>query len=618
MKKKKQFIVSIILASMIMSPNVVCATDTSNEVVQPEAAQLTPSYKLTLEEYKTKSGLELADLVREKKVTSEELVKLAYEVIESENQELNAVITTQKEKALKEAKEITDTGQPFLGVPILVKGLGHTTSGGENTNGFIFSKGTISKSDGSMVKELKKLGFIVLGQTNYPEYGLRNITDSKLYGKTSNPWNSEYNAGGSSGGSAASVSSGMVAIASASDAGGSIRIPASWTGLLGLKPSRGMIYNANRDSKTPAVHFPITKNVEDAKVLLEKLRNKKASPVTVTVLKTLSIGYTAISPMGTDVSDVAKEALMESVAFFKEQGFTVTEIKWPLNGRDIMRDYTLLSIASAGTFGNLEKKLTDKNYTKEDVDPLVWALYVTYRDMDKKDLKKQVDEAWERIANYTRTMESFHNKFPLLLTPTTATTAPLNTDPYIDNKDLQDMLNIEQLSQEERINLLNKQWEPMLVRTPFTQIANLTGEPALSIPMYVSSNNLPLGVMLTGSWGMDDVLLDIAKIAQDNGRFNLRRATKKPEINLDTTEKEIENHNLNTSISTNRQENVAEIGVTLSDEKDRENQKESDKKLKNKKNRNLLTSTGINNYSVSTFFWLLIFALIGFWRFRKN
>ncbi|MBU0279265.1 MULTISPECIES: amidase family protein [unclassified Gemella] len=526
MQKKNKFIAVLLAINIFMSSSMVYAREVPHEANIASSEKDRPAYKLTLEEYKSKSGLELAELVREKKVTSEDLVKLAYEVIDSKNKDLNAVITTQREEALKESKELEDTGQPFLGVPILVKGLGHTTKGGENTNGFVFNKGNISKSDGSMVRELKKMGFIVLGQTNYPEYGLRNITDSKLYGATSNPWNTDYNAGGSSGGSAASISSGMVAIASGSDAGGSIRIPASWTGLVGLKPSRGMIYNANRDSRTPAVHFPLTKNVEDAKVLLEHLRNKKATPLRVSDIKTLPIGYTAISPMGTEVSREAKEALMESVDFFKEQGFSVKEVEWVVNGRDIMRDYTLLSIASAGGFGNLEKKLAEKNYTKKDVDPLVWALYITYRDMDKKELKKQVDEVWKRVATYTNKMEMFHKNFPLLLTPTTATTAPLNTDMYIDKKDLEDMLNIEQLSQEERLKLLNRQWEPMLVKTPFTQIANLTGEPALSIPMYVSSNNLPLGVMLTGSWGMDDILLDIAKIAQDKGRFNLRRVPK--------------------------------------------------------------------------------------------
>ncbi|HFH6632167.1 TPA: amidase family protein [Streptococcus agalactiae] len=481
-----------------------------------------PSTKLTEETYKQKDGQDLANMVRSGQVTSEELVNMAYDIIAKENPSLNAVITTRRQEAIEEARKLKDTNQPFLGVPLLVKGLGHSIKGGETNNGLIYAGGKISTFDSSYVKKYKDLGFIILGQTNFPEYGWRNITDSKLYGPTHTPWNLAHNAGGSSGGSAAVIASGMTPIASGSDAGGSIRIPSSWTGLVGLKPTRGLVSNEKPDSYSTAVHFPLTKSSRDAETLLTYLKKSDQTLVSVNDLKSLPIAYTLKSPMGTEVSQDAKNAIMDNVIFLRKQGFKVTEIDLPIDGRALMRDYSTLAIGMGGAFSTIEKDLKKHGFTKEDVDPITWAVHVIYQNSDKAELKKSIMEAQKHMDDYRKAMEKLHKQFPIFLSPTTASLAPLNTDPYVTEEDKRAIYNMENLSQEERIALFNRQWEPMLRRTPFTQIANMTGLPAISIPTYLSESGLPIGTMLMAGANYDMVLIKFATFFEKYHGFNVK------------------------------------------------------------------------------------------------
>ncbi|MFD3085268.1 amidase family protein [Streptococcus agalactiae] len=481
-----------------------------------------PSTKLTEETYKQKDGQDLANMVRSGQVTSEELVNMAYDIIAKENPSLNAVITTRRQEAIEAARKLKDTNQPFLGVPLLVKGLGHSIKGGETNNGLIYAGGKISTFDSSYVKKYKDLGFIILGQTNFPEYGWRNITDSKLYGPTHNPWNLAHNAGGSSGGSAEVIASGMTPIASGSDAGGSIRIPSSWTGLVGLKPTRGLVSNEKPDSYSTAVHFPLTKSSRDAETLLTYLKKSDQTLVSVNDLKSLPIAYTLKSPMGTEVSQDAKNAIMDNVIFLRKQGFKVTEIDLPIDGRALMRDYSTLAIGMGGAFSTIEKDLKKHGFTKEDVDPITWAVHVIYQNSDKAELKKSIMEAQKHMDDYRKAMEKLHKQFPIFLSPTTASLAPLNTDPYVTEEDKRAIYNMENLSQEERIALFNRQWEPMLRRTPFTQIANMTGLPAISIPTYLSESGLPIGTMLMAGANYDMVLIKFATFFEKYHGFNVK------------------------------------------------------------------------------------------------
>ncbi len=476
-----------------------------------------PTREEILSHYETYSAKELADSVRHNIVTSEDLVNKALEKVKEENPSLNAVIGLRETEALNEAKAIQDNGQPFLGVPILVKGLGHTVKGMPNSNGFPFAKDQLAGSNGSVVKELQGLGFIVIGQTNFPEMGWRNITDSALYGPTGSPWNPNYQAGGSSGGAASSVASGMNPVASGSDAGGSIRIPASWNGVVGLKPSRGILKANSASPKGQVVHFANTKSMEDTNLLFESLRNPK-SPISDDILsKEMKIAYSTESPVGTPVSEDAKLAVKEAVDFLKQEGFQVEEVTPDIDGIKLMEGYYTIAAGSAGMAEYLGNQILKRPITIDDVDILTWALYQT----GKVTTKEEVDEAWRFNQEAQEKMTAFHEAYPIYLTPTTASTAPMIGDPLITPNNLEKMKQIETMDAPSRKKLIYDQWLDALTYSPYTQLANLTGEPAISLPTYVSKEGLPLGIQFNAGTGEDRLLLEMGDLFEKNNKFKL-------------------------------------------------------------------------------------------------
>ena len=520
--------------------NNVTSTSTNNESTNSssvESKEVTkPTIPFTVAEYKQKSALELAKLIREKKVTSTELVDLAYKVIEEENPKLNAVLTTENgkiphaivEEAYKNAKEIDNRisagkvaanpvnwdEQPFLGVPTLIKGL-DSLKNGDSSYGVYLNKGKTSSVSGAVAKEFAKLGFIILGQTNYPEFGTRNITDSKLFGPAGNPWDPSRNTGGSSGGSAGAVASGMVSIASGSDAGGSIRIPASWTGLIGLKPTGHV------------VKFPLVKTIEDAKTYFDKTKiNKPKTLVEVPKdLKSLKIAYSLKTPLkDVELSEDGKKAVLKAVDFLRKQGFTVEEVnEFPIDGYEGIRTYTIGAIGGGYTAAaNLAK---EKN--KRDLDPATYALGTS--SYKGKTANTDVSSAKDATI-YANQMNEFYKKYDLFLMATNAVTAPSNdkkVDPYVDPKVEEQLYNINKIKDpKERFNLLVKQWEPMMRRTPFTWLFNLTGNPSISLPVYKSANNLPLGVMFAAKDNSEKILLEMGQLFQDNNQFVLHPSVR--------------------------------------------------------------------------------------------
>lgn len=348
--------------------------DLASEPADQASDQDTPEAELDLETYMRSDATYLAQLVREGKVTSQELVELAFEAIEKTNPSLNNVISTRKEAALEEAKALEDTGQPFLGVPILVKGLGHTLEGGENTNGFEFLKGNTSSRDGRQVKALKEAGFIVIGQTSFPQAGWINVTNSDLYGVTHNPWNVAYNPGGSSGGSSAAVAIGQVPIASSSDGGGSTRIPAAWSGLIGLHPTNPILtWDGSKNSTV--THFAETRSMADTATLFEFLLKEKTKDTLLenSFSPETTIAYTTKTPAGTPISEDAVAAVEEAVAFLKDLGYKVEEVDYPIDGKRLMEQYYVKAASSAGFVNFTAKQKLKRDVQKEDVELLTWA-----------------------------------------------------------------------------------------------------------------------------------------------------------------------------------------------------------------------------------------------------
>ena len=513
------------------STTVAATQPAAQPTFQKEPKEISNKIPMTVSEYKQKSALELAQLIREKKVTSEELVNLAYKTIDQENPKLNAVLTTEngkipaaiKEQAYSDAKEIDGRikagtassnpvnwdEQPFLGVPTLIKGLDQIKNG-DASNGVYFNKGKVSKNDLMVAKEFRKLGFVILGQTNYPELGTRNITDSKLFGSTGNPADPSRNTGGSSGGSAGAVASGMVPIASASDAGGSIRIPASWTGLIGLKPTGHV------------VKFPLVKTIEDAKVYFDKTKINKPKTLeeVPSDLKKLKVAYTLKTPLkDVELSEDGKKAVLKAVDFLKAQGFEVEEVnEFPVDGYEGIRTYTVGAIG--GAYAQAAKLANET--TKYELDPATYALGTSTITKGKVVGNTDISSA-KPASTYLKQMDDFYKKYDLFLMATNAVTAPSNDksiDPYVDPEVEKKLYNINSIKDpKERFDLLVKQWEPMMKRTPFTWLFNLTGNPSISLPVYKNENNLPLGVMFAGRNNSEKILLEMGQLFQDNKQF---------------------------------------------------------------------------------------------------
>ena len=510
------------------------ASIVDNEIVKPKVP-------FTVAEYKQKSALELAQLIREKKVTSTELVDLAYKVIAEENPKLNAVLTTENgkiphaivEEAYRTAKEIDDRvkagnlaakpidwkEQPFLGVPTLIKGLDELKNG-DYTKGVYLNKGKIADKNGPVAAEFAKLGFVILGQTNTPELGTRNITDSKLFGPASNPWDPSRNTGGSSGGSAGAVASGMVPIASGSDAGGSIRIPSSWTGLIGLKPTGHV------------VKFPLVKTIEDAKAFFEKTELSKPKTLIEPPkdLKKLKIAYTLKTPLkDLELSDVAKKAILQTVDFLRKEGFTVEEVKeFPIDGYEGINTYTVGAIGEEGYVAAV-KGVTEEN--KRQLDPATYALGTSsYMGPNANTDISSV----KPLSTFINQMNEFYKKYDLFLVPTNAVTAPSNdkkVDPYVDPEVEEQLYNINKITNpKERFKLLTKQWLPMTRRSPYTWVFNLSGNPAISLPTYLSDKNLPFGVMFAAKDNSEKVLLEIGQYFQDRHQFKMNPAIRSTNV----------------------------------------------------------------------------------------
>ena len=505
-----------------------------NEIVKPKVP-------FTVTEYKQKSALELAQLIREKKVTSTELVDLAYKVIVEENPKLNAVLTTENgkiphaivEEAYRTAKEIDDRvkagnlaakpidwkEQPFLGVPTLIKGLDELKNG-DYTKGVYLNKGKIADKNGPVAAEFAKLGFVILGQTNTPELGTRNITDSKLFGPANNPWDLSRNTGGSSGGSAGAVASGMVPIASGSDAGGSIRIPSSWTGLIGLKPTGHV------------VKFPLVKTIEDAKAFFEKTELSKPKTLIEPPkdLKKLKIAYTLKTPLkDLELSDVAKKAILQTVDFLRKEGFTVEEVKeFPIDGYEGINTYTVGAIGEEGYVAAV-KGVTEEN--KRQLDPATYALGTSsYMGPNANTDISSV----KPLSTFINQMNEFYKKYDLFLVPTNAVTAPSNdkkVDPYVDPEVEEQLYNINKITDpKERFKLLTKQWLPMTRRSPYTWVFNLSGNPAISLPTYLSDKNLPFGVMFAAKDNSEKILLEIGQYFQDRHQFKMNPAIRNTNV----------------------------------------------------------------------------------------
>ncbi|MCK3881825.1 amidase [Streptococcus suis] len=479
-----------------------------------------------------KDATAMAQAVNQKQVSAKELVAQAIERIEEENPAINAVVSKQYEAALKEAEKEDYLGKPFAGVPLLLKDLGQNEKGQPSSAGSrLFQNYRVAHTD-KLVQAFKDLGFIILGRTNTPEFGFKNISDSSLHGPVNLPLDPSRNAGGSSGGAAAAVASGMVPLAAASDGGGSIRIPASFNGLIGLKPSRGRIPvgpHSYRGWQGASSNFALTKSVRDTKRLLYHLQTYQVeAPFPLALLpeqalfssrnKPLKIAYSLESPIGSSVSTDAQQAVLSLLPQLEALGHQVTELSSPiLNGIEVMQAYYLMnSVETAQMFEEIEAGL-GRSMTPDDMEVMTWAIYQSGQTVPAK-LYSKVLQDWDR---YSARMADFHQHYDLLLTPTVADVAP-KLDQFTHSQEMLDrLLHIQELVMAEQQSLNWEMFADSLAWTPFTQQANITGQPAISLPTYQTPQGLPIGIQLTAAKGREDLLLQLADQMEAAGLLNL-------------------------------------------------------------------------------------------------
>ncbi|EEI71107.1 amidase [Lentilactobacillus hilgardii] len=480
----------------------------------------------------TNSATQLTNLIHNHQISRADLLQQLLDTIEEQNPRLNAVTHLWPERARQMVTHFKDDGQPFAGIPILLKGLGQSFKGEIDSGSSQLLRDYIAPETNNFVKGLLSAGLIPVGETNAPEFGFKNITDSKLYGNAHNPWNTDYQPGGSSGGSAAAVGDGWLPIAAGNDGGGSIRIPSSFSGTIGLKPTRGRVPTGPdewRGWQGASINFAITKDIQDTAKLLDALSVVQMSaPFQVPLPehdfestlndlpKNLKIAFSTKSPVNTPISNEAKRAVSNAVDFLEKAGYDIIEADAPIDGIQLMQTYYTMNAGETATmFANMD---LDSQTIHDNVEPLTWALNVAGESVSAV-AYSQALAFWDQVA---ATMDTFSDQYDLYLTPTTAFQAPQVDQQLVSDQNMEKLINIREFEPNERLQIIWDQWLPALTISPFTQLANISGQPAISLPTYVGNNGLPLGIQFMAKKGREDLLLQIGRLFEKAGTFKLK------------------------------------------------------------------------------------------------
>jgi amidase len=476
-----------------------------------------------------------AEQLSQGKISFEELTAKIEDKVQQVNPKLNALISFDRQEAVKQFEQSPHLKESlFGGQPMPLKILGQNKAGWAATSAATLFAKNKSRETSFFVNGLEDLGIVPLGQTNAPEFGFKNVTDPILYGATRNPWNLAYSAGGSSGGAAAVVAAGVFPMAAASDGGGSIRIPASFNGLIGLKPTRGTMPVGPQEWRSwqgASINFALTLSMRDTKRLFYGLRTSQpAAPYQAPKIewqhqeaskRKLKIAYTTDSPVGSPVSQTAVSAVKKAVTFLEEQGHQVTEIAYPVDGRAMMNSYYQMNGGeTAAMFAEIEANL-QRPVQQQEMELMTWGLYQYGKKLTAADYINAL-QYWDYLAV---TMENLFVAYDLFLTPTTAQTAPLIEEDLQSEEIRQQLQKIDTYSVDAAGKLIYQMFDKSLALTPYTQLANLTGQPAISLPTAVSEQGLPLGIQFMASKGREDLLFQVGELFEQNGQFRLPEGT---------------------------------------------------------------------------------------------
>lgn len=473
--------------------------------------------------YINHDALGLAELVKTKQVLPKELLDVAFKRLEEVNPSLNAVVRTRAEQAHRDINAFNNNNQTLFGVPILLKDISQAVKGEVLSSGSKLLKENVASDDSHFVRRLRDAGCIFLGHTNTPEFGLKNITEPEAYGATRNPWHTGHSPGGSSGGAAAAVASGIVPVAGASDGGGSIRIPAGYTGLFGLKPTRGRTPvgpGVGRQWQGASIDFVLSRSVRDSAAFLDVLQTVQPEAAFQTPLyekryvdlvkstsnEKYKIAFTTQSPVHTKVSEDAKQAVYQVAKWLESEGHLIEEVEAPVDGTQLMRDYYLMNSGEINrVVSQLENKL-NQSLTPEDMDIFTWVLHQAGKNITAAVYSESLN-GWDKAAAQ---MVTFHKTYDFYLTPTNAYPAPSIGELNPTKAQRDNLLKVDNLAMKEQQKMIYEMFLPSLTYTPYTQLANLTGQPAMSVPTSLTKNGLPMGVQFVAKKGREDQLIDLA------------------------------------------------------------------------------------------------------------
>ena len=445
-----------------------------------------------------------AEKIKNGQISPLELVNGSIAAIEKLNPTLNAVITPMFEQA-REAVESVDMDAPFAGVPMVLKDGIATYQGIPQSQGSTLFRNNISAEDSELVKRYKQAGFVIVGKTNMPEFGLLPTTEPTAFGPTKNPWDISKTPGGSSGGTAAAVAARMVALGHGNDGGGSIRIPAACCGLFGLKPTRGrnpMGPMASLVSGLVEEHV-LTRSVRDSAAVLDLTGQpdplafyhapaQKGSYLEALdqPVRKLKIGYSVTQGSGKPVHEDCAKATVETIKLCEKLGHQVVKkpLEIPFTGKTLGEVFEILWAVGASSPMAFYEMVTKQSLPKNSVEPLSYELY----QRSKKISGGAYELIRQRMHRIARCVVAFFQDIDLWISPV------LGMPPVA----------LGNFKQDER-NPMN----PMVMAakfSPTTAIFNISGQPAASIPVCWNQEGLPIGVQVVGRFGDETTVFQLA------------------------------------------------------------------------------------------------------------
>ena len=446
---------------------------------------------------------ELAELVRSGEVSARELVGASLERIEALNGEINAFVHVDEEGALAAADAVTPGDDaPFAGVPIAIKD-NKPVAGMPLTFGSSFFGDFVAGHDAYMVRRLREAGFVIVGKTNLPEFGILPVSEPTRFGPARNPWDTGRTPGGSSGGAAAAVAAGMVPIAHGNDGGGSTRIPAACCGLVGLKPQRGRIsLGPDVGEAFLVADGVLTRTTEETALLLDILAGYEVGdatwapppeePFAATAgrePKPLRIALTLDPPLeGAQIDPVCAAAARDAGELLASLGHEVEEVTppWALPG--LLELFTAAFGPAVSMTILFASMIREREPAAEDVEALSWYIWNESKALDAPHYLGAVAQ----LQGVARSLIAFHETYDLILTPTLAERpAPIGE---IDGAGPDPRATFRRSGQ----------------FTPFTALANVTGQPAISVPLAHGEDGLPTGIQLFGPPLGEGLLLSVA------------------------------------------------------------------------------------------------------------